>query len=130
MYRLIVTVLPSVGMFAAAVAFAQAPTPATAPGTPSSLEYQSAFDGYRAYKELESQSWRESNEEAGTLGGHVGQLKGSSSRPGEAPKSGTPPSASGAPTPAVGARSAPGAANAAAPARGGSGSSAHAGHGK
>ena len=130
MYRLIVTVLPSAGMFAAAVAFAQAPAPATAPGTPSRLEYQSAFDGYRAHKELETQSWRESNEEAGALGGHVGQLKGSSSRPGEAPKSGTPPSASGSPTPASGARSAPAAANTSAPALGGSGSSAHGAHAK
>lgn len=43
--------------------------------SPARLQYRSAFEGYRPYREPEARSWRGSNEEAGSLGGHAGQLK-------------------------------------------------------
>ena len=73
----------AVGALTSVVAFAQAPVPSSAPApvTPARLEYRSAFEGYRAYQEPEARSWRESNEEAGSLGGHVGQIKSRSASP-------------------------------------------------
>jgi len=69
------------GLLAAAVATACAST--RAPSVPSSaasvtsggLEYQSAFESYRAYEELELISWERANDEAGALGGHGGHMK-------------------------------------------------------
>ncbi len=66
------------GLLAAAVATACSFT--LAPSAPSSaasvtsagLEYQSAFESYRAYEELELISWQRANDEAGALGGHGG----------------------------------------------------------
>ena len=68
-------------LLAAAVATACAST--QAPSAPSSvgpafsseLEYQSAFENYRAFEEPELISWQRANDEAGALGGHVGQMK-------------------------------------------------------
>jgi hypothetical protein len=34
--------------------------------------YESAFKGYRPYEDPELARWRDSNEQAGRLGGHVG----------------------------------------------------------
>ena len=69
------------GLLAAAVATACAST--QAPSAPNSagsafssgLGYQSAFENYRAYEEPEPISWQRANDEAGALGGHVGQMK-------------------------------------------------------
>ena len=54
-----------------------APLPASTSAfvAPASLQYRSAFEGYRAYQEPTARSWREVNEEAALLGGHAGQLK-------------------------------------------------------
>jgi hypothetical protein len=46
--------------------------------------YQSAFGDYRPWREPGSVQWRRANDEAGALGGHVGQLRGH-------PKEGTTP---------------------------------------
>lgn len=50
---------------------------AVAQPTADRIEYRSAFEGFRSFKEPELGSWANANEEAGALGGHVGQLKGS-----------------------------------------------------
>ena len=39
-------------------------------------KYESAFEGYRGYDDAKLRSWREANDEAGTLGGHMGQVRG------------------------------------------------------
>ena len=38
-------------------------------GAPA-LEYRSAFDGYRGFKEQELKDWRGANDEVGAAGGH------------------------------------------------------------
>lgn len=48
------------------------------------LAYDSAFEGYRSYREPEPRAWRDANDEARMLGGHVGQLK--PSPPASAPR--------------------------------------------
>jgi len=50
-------------------------------------KYQSAFEGYRGYDDVKPRSWREANEEAGALRGHMGQLRG---RPPERKEGGVP----------------------------------------
>ena len=49
---------------------------ATVPATP----YRSAFDGYRGLEEPKSIPWREANEEAARIGGHLGILRGQDKR--------------------------------------------------
>jgi len=39
-------------------------------------KYDSALEGYRPYEETGLRAWRESNEAAGALGGHRGQVRG------------------------------------------------------
>lgn len=39
-------------------------------------KYQSALDGYQPYEETRLRGWREANDEARALGGHMGQLRG------------------------------------------------------
>ena len=100
----------------------QAPLPqgTSASVAPAPLQYRSAFEGYRAYQEPTARSWREVNEEAASLGGHVGHLKPADTS--TAPRL-TKPEATGA---------AGGAPPAAAPASAATkpASAAHEGHGK
>ena len=93
---------------ASVLAHAQAPSPSSASVRPSSaqLEYRSAFEDYRAYREPEARSWRASNDEAAALGGHAGHLKPSmkSAAPqAPRPEAAIPPGVSATPpmTPAV-----------------------------
>jgi hypothetical protein len=41
-----------------------------------SVEFRSAFEGYRPYVETELRDWRKSNAEVGTAGGHAGHRPG------------------------------------------------------
>lgn len=43
--------------------------------TPSS-GYQSAFDGYRPFRDEKLQSWRDVNDDVGRAGGHIGIFGG------------------------------------------------------
>ena len=73
-----IRLLAAIGAAAFTVgAFAQqVPVASSTASRPSpSLQYRSAFEGYRPYREPEARSWRESNEEAGSLRGHAGHLK-------------------------------------------------------
>ena len=64
------------------------PDPAAAKTRVPVRTYESAFKDYRSYAEPEVARWRELNEQAGRLGGHVGQVPqqpGTSSKPGAKP---------------------------------------------
>jgi hypothetical protein len=37
--------------------------------------YRSAFEGYRKHEDLPRADWRESNDEAARIGGHIGILR-------------------------------------------------------
>jgi len=39
-------------------------------------KYRSALDDYRPYEDGKLRVWREANDEAGALGGHMGQTRG------------------------------------------------------
>ena len=100
MQVLIYLLLAAAVTLATGSAFAQAPAASGAaatsqPGVPVRLDYRSAFEGYRAYQEAETRSWREANDEAGLLAGHVGQLKpmaASGNSAGPKPERAAPPS--------------------------------------
>ena len=91
--------------FASPVPGAQpaATTPARG-GIAALATYRSAFDAYRPFRDEPMVSWRETNRAVGSLGGHMGQLRGStgmSSVPQEASgaagmKAGDEPKAPGA----------------------------------
>jgi len=55
----------------------QLPAPADPRAASPALEYRSAFEGYRAYTDPGMANWREVNDEAGRLNGHVGHVPGS-----------------------------------------------------
>ena len=61
-------------------ALAQSPNvsndPANAKAVSPAPQYRSAFADYRAWREPELTKWRSANDEAGALGGHVGQIRG------------------------------------------------------
>jgi hypothetical protein len=71
------------------------------------VDYRSAFDGYRPWRVEPRRDWREVNAEVGRLGGHAGHLRAGAAAP------------AAAPTPATGSRPTP-------PAQSGQG--AHHGH--
>jgi len=56
---------------------AQRPAPVDSRAASPSLEYRSAFEGYRPYADPELARWREVNEEVGRLNGHIGHVPGS-----------------------------------------------------
>ncbi len=51
------------------------PEPADPKARVPSVEYRSAFEGYRRYAEPEVTGWREMNEEVGRVGGHLGIVR-------------------------------------------------------
>ena len=118
-------------VLASVFAFAQAPLTSDTSATvsPARLEYRSAFEGYRAYREAEARSWQESNEEAAALRGHVGQIKPATTAPGvsKPDTTGEAATAPAAPAPISGATNSqgPSAPPATKPA-----SPGHEGHGK
>lgn len=71
--RVFLVVMPLLAL--AACAGGQA---GTAPGARDAqakvppVEYRSAFEGYRAFKDEELLDWRKANDEVGAAGGHAG----------------------------------------------------------
>ena len=64
------------------------PDPADPKVTVLARPYESSFKDYRPYVDPEVARWRQSNEEMGRLGGHVGHVPrdtGSITKPGEKP---------------------------------------------
>lgn len=72
--RLLCAVVTSASFLDATAQDLAAPAVDAAPRASISLDYRSAFEGYRRYREPVPRTWRETNEEAGLLGGHRGQL--------------------------------------------------------
>jgi hypothetical protein len=52
------------------------PHPADAQAAVAPFRYESAFSGYRSFREEPLASWREANEEVARAGGHAGILRG------------------------------------------------------
>lgn len=75
---------------AASAASAQGTAPADAARAAAPIPYRSAFAGYRAWQEPAPMNWREANETAGALGGHVGHVRGRSPSAGSAPPAAPP----------------------------------------
>lgn len=71
--RLIFVVLPGVVLAGCA---GTPPDPRASASEPRAkgpaVEYRSAFDGYRAFKEEELLDWRRVNDDVGAAGGHAG----------------------------------------------------------
>ncbi len=65
---------------AALPALAQSPgvtaDPMDAKGASRMPQYRSAFADYRGWREPGLTNWRSANDEAGALGGHMGQVRG------------------------------------------------------
>lgn len=75
-------------LVAASAASAQGAAPAEASRSAAPPPYRSAFEGYRAWRDPAPVSWREANETAGALGGHMGHVRG---RPPELKKDASTP---------------------------------------
>jgi len=75
---------------AASAASAQSAAPADAARGAAPIPYRSAFAGYRAWQEPAPMNWREANETAGALGGHMGHVRGRASSAGSAPPAAPP----------------------------------------
>jgi hypothetical protein len=72
--RFFLAALPLVaGCASPAPQTAHAPDYAAAKAPP--VEYRSAFEGYRAFKDEELADWRNANEDVGAAGGHAGQRR-------------------------------------------------------
>lgn len=52
------------------------PDPADPKAPTTASPYRSAFEGYRSLEEPKPLSWREANDEAARIGGHLGILRG------------------------------------------------------
>jgi len=60
--------------------------PASASASVSAVPQPSALEGYRRYEEAPAIGWRQANEEAAALGGHVGQIRGKPPAPAQEPE--------------------------------------------
>jgi hypothetical protein len=64
------------------------PDPADPKAATPARPYESSFKDYRPYVEPDVARWRESNEEMGRLGGHIGHVpreSGAATKPGAKP---------------------------------------------
>ena len=64
------------------------PADPTAPGP--AFQYESAFEGYRTYRETPLAPWREVNDEVARVGGHLGILRAGRDASGNAPQGAQP----------------------------------------
>jgi hypothetical protein len=86
MYKGIALALAATVAGAAAAQSAAKPDPADPKARVPSLEYRSAFTGYRSYAEPELAPWRAANDEVGRVGGHVGMHRqGGATKPAAKP---------------------------------------------
>ena len=68
------------------------PAGASAQAAPA---YRSVFDDYRAWRDVEPLTWRNANDDAAALGGHMGHLRGTSAPRGSTQTSTMPASTPG-----------------------------------
>jgi hypothetical protein len=71
------------------------PHPADPMATVPAVQYESAFAGYTPYRDEKLASWRDVNDEAARVGGHIGIFSGGAHAGHMAPGSATNPPASG-----------------------------------
>ena len=87
------TILFALSALAGGVAFAQGESERKDAATPElpvpPVTYQSAFEGYRPYREQDVDSWRAVNDEVAKIGGHIGVLKAAKNPESEKPSAGT-----------------------------------------
>ena len=76
--------------------------------TSPTVKYQSAFEGYRSYKEEPIADWRALNAEVGVAGGHTGIIGGAGGHAGHGAGVSKPATAEGGQPPIRGAPKAPG----------------------
>jgi len=62
------------------------PASASASASVSAVPQPSALEGYRRYEQAPAIGWRQANEEAAALGGHVGQIRGKPPAPAQEPE--------------------------------------------
>lgn len=67
------------------------PHPADPAAKALPARYESAFAGYRAYREEKLAPWREVNDEVGRVGGHVGMFRSQGAGQGAARPEPRPP---------------------------------------
>ena len=81
---------PAVAVLAALAGAAAAqqqarPEPTNAKATVPASRYESAFSGYRGFREEPLAQWRDTNDEVARAGGHSGIFRGSASDAAKAP---------------------------------------------
>ncbi|HYC48674.1 MAG TPA: hypothetical protein VED01_24625 [Burkholderiales bacterium] len=93
-------------------AFAQQPAQTTpGPARPARAStYDSAFEGYRSYREESAGDWRAVNDEVGRVGGHVGIVGGAAGHSGYGAAKRSSDAAEAGQPPVRGAPKAPGGA--------------------
>ena len=104
-WMLLIVCLVQVGSLFAAEPKPMDPTASTPP-----VKYQSAFEGYRSYKEEPIADWRALNAEVGAVGGHMGIMGGAAGHGAGAtkPAATKPVATEGSQSPVRGAPKAPG----------------------
>lgn len=74
MFRILCVSLAACAAGSAAAQTAAPPDPADPKAAAQARAYESAFRDYRPYVDPEIVRWRQSNEEMGRLGGHMGHV--------------------------------------------------------
>lgn len=74
MFRILCVSLAACAAGSAAAQTATRPDPADSKAAVPARAYESAFKDYRPYADPEVPRWRQTNEEMGRLGGHVGHV--------------------------------------------------------
>ena len=89
MFQIALSAALAVALSTSAVALAAAPSPDPAEPTAAAPDskYDSAFAGYRPFRETPPANWPALNAEVGAIGGHVGMFRGSATA---APAAGKP----------------------------------------
>lgn len=79
----------------APLAAAQQPASPSGPADPAApapaFQYESAFSGYRGFREEPLAPWRDANDEVSRVGGHIGIMRGTPGARGSAKPGATPP---------------------------------------
>jgi len=87
---IVLAALAALAPHAAAQQQAARPHPADAAAAVPAAKHESAFTGYRGYREEPLAPWREVNDETARVGGHIGIVKAGRSAIGTAPGMTTP----------------------------------------
>ncbi len=86
-----VIALAAHGPLAAAQPAAGRNDPADPAAPAPAFQYESAFEGYRGYRETPLTPWRDVNDEVARVGGHLGIVRAGRDASGTAPQGAQPP---------------------------------------